>query len=168
MAISKYDRDLTEFLLTKKAEIFLLGNHKDKSPFFQAINSQSIWAIELLCDHGANVMNTSISGMNPLIYAASRGFDEICMYLSLRTKDVDVEDTFTGKTTFFIYMQKKDLLRMKQLLMRGSDINYMSSKRGQTALHYAVQKKYPVKIIKFLINSGANPHIEDKHGKDCC
>ena len=23
-------------------------------------------------------------------------------------------------------------------------------------------------MIKFLLNNGANPHIEDKYGNDCC
>lgn len=29
--------------------------HRDRSAFFKAINIQSIWAIELFCDSGANL-----------------------------------------------------------------------------------------------------------------
>mmetsp|Transcript_35329 Transcript_35329/g.54084 ORF Transcript_35329/g.54084 Transcript_35329/m.54084 type:complete len:89 (-) Transcript_35329:1070-1336(-) len=60
------------------------------------------------------------------------------------------------------------MVRMKQLLMRGADINYCNQKQGFTALHIAIEKQYPVKIIKFLLKSKANPHIEDFNGEDCC
>ena len=51
--------------------------------------------------------------------------------------------------------------------MRGANINYASSK-GFTALHVAIENKLPEKIIKFLIKYGADPHIENKDGKDAC
>lgn len=58
----------------------------------------------MFCDHGADISSAEISGMNPLVYAAKRGFDDICMYLCLRAKNVDVEDQNTGKTVFMIYL----------------------------------------------------------------
>lgn len=57
---------------------------------------------------------------------------------------------------------------MKQLLMRNADVNYQSSKNGNTALHIAIEKLLPLKYVKFLLKNGANPHIEDHTGKDCC
>lgn len=76
--------------------------------------------------------------MNPLIYAAKRGLHEIAMYLSLRVKDINVEDSKTGLNIFSIYMLKEDLQRMQQLLMRGSDINYLNRKTGFTHLRHAL------------------------------
>ena len=122
----------------------------------------------MFCDHGADISHTSISGMSPLVYAATKGYDDICMYLSLRTENVDTEDQQSGKNVFFIYLEKKDIIRMKQLLMRGADINYCNKKQGFTALHFAIENRFPVKVVRFLLKSKANPHIEDLNGQDCC
>jgi ankyrin repeat protein len=88
------------------------------------------------------------------------------MYLSLRCTNVDQEDN-NGRTVFIMYMLKEDILRCKQLLMRGADINF-GNKEGKTPLHLAVENKVSEKVIKFLLNAGARPHIEDVEGKDCC
>lgn len=57
------NRALTELLLKFGAKIFYEEAHyRDNSPFFKAISLSSIWAIELFCDHGADVNTTSASG----------------------------------------------------------------------------------------------------------
>lgn len=78
-----------------------------------AINSQNQEAVELFCDHGAVIETRNSKGVTPLMYAALKGFDQICMYLSLRTEDVDVEDEATGQNVFSIYLMNKDMNRMK-------------------------------------------------------
>jgi len=67
----------------------------------------------MLCDHGAEMETLSSEGLSPIMFAASKGVDEICMYLSLRTEDVDKEDVKTGNNVFSIYLLKKDIVRMK-------------------------------------------------------
>ena len=107
----------TEVLLKQRALIFYEGEdnvphkHLDRSPFFQAIVQQCQWAIELFCDHGADVNTQTSSGQSPLIYAASNNYDDICMYLSLRVEDVNTEDENTGLNTFVLYLLKEDLNR---------------------------------------------------------
>ena len=63
--------------------------YRDVSPFFIAINKEYQWAIEMFCDHGANTETLNSEGLTPIIYAAQQAKDKICMYLSLRTDDVD-------------------------------------------------------------------------------
>lgn len=48
--------------------------------------------------------------------------------------------------------------------MRGADVNHMSRKLGVTPLLYALKKAYPVKIIKFLLEYGADPSIRNSDG----
>ena len=122
----------------------------------------------MFCDHGADINTKSSSGLTPLMYAATKGYDHICMYLSLRTDNVDLEDETTGKNVFSIYLEKKDLHHMKQLLMRGSNINYQNKMTGLTPLHYAIENNYNSKMVKFMLTYGANPHHEDPDGNDCC
>ena len=83
------------------------------SPFFIALSSQKIKAIEMFCDHGCDFETPSQNGMTPLMYAAFRGFDEICMYLSLRTDNVDEININTGKNVFGIYLSRNDKERLK-------------------------------------------------------
>jgi len=122
----------------------------------------------MLCDHGAELDVVSSDGMTPLMFAGQRGHDEICMYLSLRSEDVDAVDEKTGMNVFAIYLMKKDILRMKQLIMRGANINYVNRVTGLTPLAQAIKSKMNSKTVKFLLKSGANPHIEDMEGNDCC
>jgi ankyrin repeat protein len=135
-SVLNHDIKLAELLLKYGAEIFH-QDHKyiDVSPFIVAINTEYQEAVELFCDHGADIETRNSKGITPLMYAALKGFDQICMYLSLRTQDVDMEDKATGQNVFSIYLMKKDVGRMKQLLMRGADVNYVNKITGLTPLH---------------------------------
>ena len=101
-----------------------------------------------------------------MIFSAKNNYDDVCMYLSLRTKNIDEEDE-DGLTVFFIMLQRNEIDRCKQLLRRGSNINHVN-KNGITAIHLAVEKKLPEKSIRFLIDSGAQIHFIDKDGFDAC
>ena len=163
------NKRLTEYLIKRGAKIFYEPiRFRDNSPFFQAIVSESIWAIEMFCDHGADCNTRSSSGKNPIIHAAQNKFDEIAMYISLRCEDVDQEDRDTGHNALVIYLLREDLARSQQLIMRGANINFPSSKEGSTPLHYAVKNGVSSETIRFLLKSGADPHLEDVFGKDVC
>mgnify|MGYP001148776508 CR=1 FL=1 len=140
---------------------------RSKSPFYKAIDNQSIWAVELFCDHGADLESINCeSTKSPLIYAAENNLDEMCMYLSLRTKNVDLEDN-DGNNIFNMYLIKEDKQRCMQLLMRNANINYVN-KLGKTPLHIAIEHQLNKGIIKFLLQAGASPYIKDNEGKDSC
>lgn len=66
----------------------------------------------MFCDHGADINKSTGKGKNALIYSAQLGKDDIAMYLSLRTQDVNLEDRETGATVFQIYLEKQDILHM--------------------------------------------------------
>ena len=57
---------------------------------------------------------------------------------------------------------------MQQLKMRGADTNHVNKITGLTPLHTAIKAKLESKVIKYLLSIGANPHIEDTEGFDCC
>ena len=66
--------------------------------------------MEMLCDQAVNLEKIRIGGVNPLLYAATRGLDQSSMYLSLRVgKEINQEDPISGKNVFFVYLQKKDI-----------------------------------------------------------
>lgn len=121
-----------------------------------------------MCDHGADLNSFESEYMHPLLYAASNGYDDICLYLSLRVNDVDMEDPNTGENVFMIYMKQYNLDKMASLLTRGANVNYVNSVTNLTPLHFAIENNMRPSLIKFLIKNKANPHIEDMNGVDCC
>ena len=53
-----------------------------------------------------------------MMYASNFNFDNICMYLSLRCNNIDLEGE-DGENIFTKYLHKKDIERMGKLLKRG-------------------------------------------------
>jgi ankyrin repeat protein len=109
---------------------------------------------------------TNIEGLTPLMYATTYEFEAIANYLSIRSNNPNLENS-KGQTILSIYILRENLKFASKLISRGSNINYVN-KMGLTVLHMAVEKKKPIKVIEWLIQEGANPHIEDKENKDCC
>lgn len=158
-------------LVKANADLFFEGGDdlREKSPFYQAIRRDRQWAIELMCDHGVDINKVSASGgESPLIYAAMNNYHNICLYLCLRTSDVDLEDPKTTKNVFLIYLERQDQERMQQVLTRHADINHVNRITKLTPLHVAIENRMKPSIIKFLLKLEANPHIEDFNGLDCC
>lgn len=67
----------------------------------------------MFCDHGANIYTKNESGQYPFIYAANKGYDDICMYTCMRMVNVDICDENTGLNLFTTYLVKRDFKRMK-------------------------------------------------------
>ena len=112
MAVLGNNKKLTQLLLKRNAKVFYTeGKWRDNSPFFQAINNERLWAMEMFCDNGANPNTSAANGQSALIYAALNGHFEIALYLSLRTRDIDQEDIFSGKNTLVMFLLNKDLFR---------------------------------------------------------
>jgi ankyrin repeat protein len=121
----------------------------------------------LFCDYGADPSELIIDKQNVLNYAAEHQLDKICMYLLLRTKDIDREDLLTGHNVFVTYMLRQDIKYMETALIRGANINYVSKTLGMTPLHIAIENQLPKEIIKLLLSKGADPMIEDRRGLTC-
>ena len=60
--------------------------------------------------------------------------------------------TGTGKTLLMLYIEKPNFVKL--LIDEGVDVN-IALTSGDTALHYAVEKKN-IEVINYLINNGAN------------
>jgi ankyrin repeat protein len=107
------NKALLRILLTNGANIFNTDIlTKDKSPFFVAIEHDKQVYLDIFCDLGADTNTLTTNGDNPMLLSVKLGRDDICMYLSLRTKDKEIEDD-QGKTIFIHYMLKCDIDRMK-------------------------------------------------------
>jgi ankyrin repeat protein len=103
--------------------------------------------------------------MTPLMFASSKGYDEIVNYLTLRTKDLNEEDS-NSLTILMQYLFKKDFKMSSKLIVRGASVNYVN-RNGNTALHLCVENGL-VDAVLFLLKKGADPHIMDLAGEDAC
>ena len=158
--------ECAEFLIEKGAFFYYDDDdRRDFSPIFLAIRKEHTHLLEVLCDHGANLAVKDNEGMTPLMYASSKGRDEIVNYLTLRTKDLNEEDK-NSLTLLIQYLYKEDFKMARRILVRGANIDYVNS-NGNTALHLCVENGLD-SAVTFLLKKGANPHIMDLRGEDSC
>lgn len=150
LALINDNMQCVEFLVKKGANMHFFEKEKrDNSPMWVAIKMQNVKAIELFCDHGADLTWKDLKGHTPLIFAAKNDYDDIVNYLSLRAKNLNVEDK-EGMTIMIQYLLKSKIEMVKKILIRGADVNYRN-KLGKTALHYAVESNLKETIIRFLL-----------------
>lgn len=144
--------------------------------------------IEIICD----VVNAKLDkfkdsrNYTPLTLAIKLALHEIVNYLSLRGYDLNQEDP-DHQTILMYYIlnpehfapddnlkkmpsfRPKLLKAAKQYVNRGADVNRTSPEYeyGSTLLIQAI-KLSKIDAIGFLLDHGANPHIEDMSGMDAC
>jgi ankyrin repeat protein len=90
---------------------------RDNSPMWIAIKMQNVKAIELFCDHGADLTWKDLNGWTPLIFGAKYDYDDIVNYLTLRAKNLNVEDK-EGTTIMIEYLLKSKIEMVKKVSLR--------------------------------------------------
>lgn len=83
--------------------MFEEGDNVDNSAFLVGIRTKQLWAVELFCDWGTETEILNSKGHPPIMYAAQEQCDDICMYLSLRTQNINFEDG-AGQNIFVLYL----------------------------------------------------------------
>jgi ankyrin repeat protein len=126
--------------------------------------------LELMCDHGSSLTVKNSVGMTPLMFAAEQNYQIIVNYLSLRTRDLNEEDS--NSITILVHqLFSKNMKMASRLIVRGAQIDYVN-RNGQTALHLCVANHCADNnlqdAVEFLLFKGANPHIMNLEGLDAC
>jgi len=187
LAIKAGQEDCIRHLIDAGASLFLRDPIRvDYSPVFVAVRTGSLAAIEMMCDTGAQLDDFKESqGYTPLMLAAKLGAHEVANYLSLRGCDLNQEDP-QHRTLLMHYTihsdemlssqshsealsQAKLLDYARRYVARGADVDHTSeaSQFGQTLLIQAIRHRR-LPTIEFLLDHGANPHIQDLAGLDAC
>ena len=99
------------------------------------------------------------------MFAALQNLHQIVNFLSVRTKNLNVEDK-DGTTILMHHVLQGNYKMSSRLIYRGAKID-MVNKFGKTALHLCVEKKLN-EAVDYLLYKGANPHILDLTEQDCC
>ncbi len=129
-----------------------------------AISFDSEEAIDLLLKHGALVDLPNVMGMTPLMAASGLG--------------VSPRDT---RGSYGSDAQEKSIVVLGQLIKAGANVNArvldtsghtaviarpsaMTTRQGQTAIYGAINWGWP-KVVKFLLDNGADVSVKDAAGK---
>ena len=99
------------------------------------------------------------------MFAAQQKFHQVVNFLSVRTSNLNLEDT-KGISILLHQVLQKNFKLSSRLIYRGAEID-MVNKFGKTALHYCVEMKLK-EAVEYLLYKGANQHILDLDEKDCC
>lgn len=157
---------LTLLLKTNKENIGIsIIDIKDKYykiPIHYAINLKNIRAIKLLLEYGSNPNIPDINGYNSLHHAIYSRNPEICKLIIKYISDINSRCN-TGETSLHMACNLQ-LLNIVQILIDNKiDLDIQDFDHEFTSLHYAVTLNNR-DITKLLLNSGANPNIQDVFG----
>ncbi|QDT00716.1 ankyrin repeat domain-containing protein [Adhaeretor mobilis] len=118
-------------------------NKTEATPFLLASETADLPLMHLLLELGADPSLANVDQCTPLLAAAGIGV------LGDGDEAAGTED--------------ETIAAVNLLLQRGADINAVAN-NGSTAMHGAAYKSY-TKLIKFLVDNGANVHVWNRKNK---
>ena len=126
-----------------------------------AVYSNSIEAVTLLLDNGADVNDAGPSLNTPLMCACSEGRLKLARLLLARGADVDAVDG-VGDTALLLVCDSGKVEILKMLLTKGADVN-KADNEGNTPLIRAAQRgKY--NRLAPLLEAGADVTVANNEG----
>ncbi|MGB4191229.1 MAG: ankyrin repeat domain-containing protein [Rickettsiales bacterium] len=161
-AIKFKNQVLVNILIKNKADVNY-ANKEGISPLIQATISR-YEHVQKLIDNAANVDATNpYTNKSILMYAINEG-DQGLIRILIQNK-VQLNEMVADSFALMEAVILKKLSIVKLLVASGASIDQVNS-RGQSALIKAVldPSKISNKIIKALMDNGANPNIADKNG----
>jgi hypothetical protein len=104
------------------------------------------------------------SGANPgnCMFAVA-WYDDVTSAGLFKKHGAKIDDEAGGNTPFLAAFQWKRFNIAEWFLQNGANINFADAE-GNTALFYAVKRKYKIEYIKLLLRFGADFHTENKDG----
>ena len=152
--------------------------------------SVSARIVNLLLDRGLDVESPLLvddcDTVNALWFAVARGRNRTLVKLFIKRgakvnglyaagwwEDIDILDLLIragatidvagGDTPFLACWCWRKFEAAKFLALKGADVNF-KDKNGRTALHLGVEKEFDPALLKWLVQHGASPDIEDHDG----
>ena len=132
-------------------------------PLHYAIMIKNIKAVKLLLDYGSNPNIQDKNGNNSLHMAVfSRNLE---IFKDVLKKNLNINQVNnTGESALHIACNLQEI-EMIKILINDSDINLniQDNEYEFTPLHYLINLNN-TKLVKLLLDKGANPNIQDKFG----
>ena len=149
--------ELIKILLHKGAKIDAKDN-KLQTPFHYACIHGQIVSAYVLMHEGSHITVCNLEEYNALQLAILNKQEKIVDFLLNLNYPVN-NIAINNNNTLHCAVRTGNLNIVKSVVNNGSDLNALSF--YGTALHESIENK---DILKFLLDSGANPNIKGKHG----
>jgi ankyrin repeat protein len=95
------------------------------SPIFLAIREEQIDILSDIYDFNPDINAKDSQGLTPLMFAAKKQKAKVVDMLTLRSKNLDEEDS--NQTTILMqFLLEGDLKNARKLVNRGADLNYQN------------------------------------------
>jgi ankyrin repeat protein len=101
----------------------------------------------------------------PLVEAARYGDAELVTTLINKGANPNSKQSDLGTTALHYMVARAELKAVEALVANGADPNARANTSLETPLHWAVRYRANVLTIQLLVNHGADPTLEDWHGR---
>lgn len=146
IAVAKNFDNIAEMLITKDQTTLEQGDL-----LHVAVEAKHEEMVKFLLQNNANVNHKNYKSWTPLMIAAEKNLEKIAKCIIDKDKNTINEIDANGLTPLMIAADFNNEEMIKFLLNQNANIND-ESKKGWTALHFAVKNNF-VKIAKILINN---------------
>lgn len=137
-----------------------------------AIINKQTGIVKRILEEGSDVDEKDRNDWTALHYALSIGNAEIVRMLLKNGANVSAaaknKDSFNSSNEItplmLAILTSQNFLAIKELLDGGANTNEKDN-LGNEALHYAARKRHSSKIVKLLLEAGADPSVENLNGE---
>jgi ankyrin repeat protein len=159
-AVRQGDRETVRTLLSERVDVNA-PQPDGATALAWAAHRNDLDTADLLIRAGANANAANDYGVTPLSLACSNGNAPIVEKLLAAGADPNSAQ-LSGETALMTCARAGNLEAVKAILARPSvQVNASDTKRGQTALMWAVAAKHP-QVAKALIEAGADVHARSR------
>jgi ankyrin repeat protein len=127
-------------------------NDENQTPLYLAVCNRLPIVIQKLVDSGADTTMRNKKGKTPLHAACELGFVEEARLLMIGNLD---SHDYNGFTPLLLAVLEQNQELVKMLIDGGANINAISKKEGNNALHIACKSKN-VQLVKLLLDNGCD------------
>lgn len=145
----------------------LTENSTNQSLNYMTMDNKSYNEIEKAIKNGANVNETNMFGVTPLMFAVGRSEVEVVKLLIENGADISAEANGSYTPLFYAVEVNNDktITIVDLLLDAGANIEHRNYK-GQTVLLYAAEMNSNQELLQHLIEKGSNPDSCDNKGNN--
>eukprot|EP00794_Sanderia_malayensis_P015336 gene15336-16913_t len=130
----------------------------------QAAFFSRLQCAELIINCGGGIDTQENWGLTPLSVAAQKGDSKMLILLLAKNASTSIHEKLDGKTSLQISIENNHPDCAAALLDGGADPNARDLK-GRTALHYALAGSDAERLVRLLLEYGADPSIKNTEHK---
>ncbi|MEE2822053.1 MAG: ankyrin repeat domain-containing protein [Acidobacteriota bacterium] len=159
--VERGDSESVRFLLQQQVDVNQ-SQPDGTTSLHWAAHRDDVQMVDLLINAGGNVNVSNQYGVTPLSLACTNGSPTIVERLLHAGANANATQK-TGETVLMTASRSGNIQVVNLLLAHGANVNRSETRRGQTALMWAVEQQH-ADIARVLIEHGTDSHAESHSG----